>query len=355
MINDEWREALDPNSKQIYYYNLKTKETTWTRPKEMGATMYNTGWFGRGITGKNMQHILDVQNAEWLKRPAIKQAENLAKREVAYREGSHEYNIWYNKFAGDQFNNEQSYEPAESRLNLKLQAGYTLADNIDGTNKGKNLKYNSNVENKYFCIWFARGKCAKGNACTHFHRLPTYADIGRLEKDMLHDVFGRERHAAQRDDMDGVGSFNDPSRTLYVGRLQRSKYLDKPSELREVVFRHFSEFGELENVNVVWRLSIAFVRYRFRTHSEFAKVAMAQQGLDHDEVLVLRWAYEDPNPIAKESMKRANADAVITAIKAAGGAVNQQQLTDKAEDEGKRKLIGPQLPATLPSKRLKNS
>lgn len=30
---------------------------------------------------------------------------------------------------------------------------------------------------------------------------------------------GRERHANHRDDMDGVGSFNNPSRTLYVGGI----------------------------------------------------------------------------------------------------------------------------------------
>lgn len=288
----------------------------------MGFTVYNTGWFGRGNSGKKYKEIYETKNIEYLSRPAIKQAKNLAKQSIAYREGSHEYNIWYNRFAGDSLNNEKSFEPAESRLKVDLHAGYTKADKEIEADEHKKL---------YFCIFFARGKCAKGVECSHFHRLPTYADVARYEKDMLHDVFGRERHATQRDDMDGVGSFNDPSRTLYIGRVERAKYMDNPKGLREALFRHFSEFGEVENVNVIWRLSIAFVRFRFRTQCEFAKVAMSQQSLDYDEVLVLRWAYDDPNPLAKEAIKRANADAVVTAIAAVGGGKKQ-------------KVIGPQLP-----------
>ena len=38
---------------------------------------------------------------------------------------------------------------------------------------------------------------------------------------------GRERHANHRDDMDGVGSFNNPSRTLYVGGIMVRPYIDR--------------------------------------------------------------------------------------------------------------------------------
>ena len=64
-------------------------------------------------------------------------------------------------------------------------------------------------------------RAGKGCKCSFFHRVPTLADCGRLEMDMMHDVFGRERHATQRDDMGGVGCFNDSSRTLFVGGLRR--------------------------------------------------------------------------------------------------------------------------------------
>jgi hypothetical protein len=69
-----WKEALDPATRQIYYYNPDTKETSWTRPAEMGAAPYATGFFGRGAVGENVQAKHTARNAEWLKRPARKQS-----------------------------------------------------------------------------------------------------------------------------------------------------------------------------------------------------------------------------------------------------------------------------------------
>jgi hypothetical protein len=63
--------------------------------------------------------------------------------------------------------------------------------------------------------------CARGSECQYFHRIPTVADDASASE--LHDCFGRERHAKHRDDMDGVGSFTNPSRTLYVGGIQVSR------------------------------------------------------------------------------------------------------------------------------------
>lgn len=86
-----------------------------------------------------------------------------------------------------------------------------------------------------------------------------------------------------------------------------------------------------QNVNVVYRLAIAFVRYRVRASAEFAKVgpsallvlasrppptlypppcpfaaaqiAMEGQSLDGDELLNVRWAHDDPNPVAKNAVR----------------------------------------------------
>lgn len=62
------------------------------------------------------------------------------------------------------------------------------------------------------------------------------------------------------------------------------------------------------------RLSIAFIRYRLRTNCEFAKEAMANQKLDGDENLNLKWAYDDPNPVAKDAIRRADADAALALL-----------------------------------------
>jgi hypothetical protein len=81
--------------------------------------------------------------------------------------------------------------------------------------------------------------------------------------------------------MDGVGSVLKPCRTLFVGGLANRKYSD-PKALEVALWTAFGEFGEVENINVIVRLSIAFVRYRHRCHAEIGKEAMGQQALDHE-------------------------------------------------------------------------
>ena len=43
-----------------------------------------------------------------------------------------------------------------------------------------------------------------------------------------------------------------------------------------------------------------------------AREAMRNQPLEHSEVLNVRWAYDDPNPVAKESALRADVDAAVS-------------------------------------------
>ena len=67
------------------------------------------------------------------------------------------------------------------------------------------------------------------------------------------------------------------------------------------VMAQFSEFGPIEDVTVKFERRFAFVRYKFRASAEFAKEAMAGQTLwtsDDAEPLNVRWANDDPNPIA---------------------------------------------------------
>ena len=64
--------------------------------------------------------------------------------------------------------------------------------------------------------------------------------------------------------MTGVGALTKPCRTLYVGALLKAEYAD-PLALEEALWRNFGEWGEVENINLISRLSIAFVRYRHRS------------------------------------------------------------------------------------------
>ena len=300
----EWREAVDPDTKHVYYVNVMTGHRQWERPEAMGPAPHETGWFGRGAMGSSAAEAYEARNATYLARPARKQIEHVPTKGAGYLEGAYEYNIWYNKYLGDHWTSQKDREPAETRVDLARDAGHTKADRHDN-----NLKF--------FCLYFARGCCAHGKDCQFAHRIPVNADIKRLALDETKDIFGRERHREHRDDMGGVGAIMKPCRTLYAGGLTKTDYKD-PRALEECLWRHFGDFGEIENINLIARLSIAFVRYRYRSAAEFAKEAMSNQKLDAEENINVRWAYDDPNPVAEAAAARADADAMVKLLQAKG-------------------------------------
>ena len=180
--------------------------------------------------------------------------------------------IRYGKFLGDGPDG-RDRDAATDKCALSLDAGYTKADS-----GGRERK-----EKRYFCIHFAHGVCAKGNDCTYYHRIPTPEDDGRCDEMM--DCFGRQKHNAHRDDMNGVGSFMKPCRTLFVGNLLKQKY-DTPKALEDACWKGFEEWGELESVNVIHRLSIAFPRYRLRTSAGMHRMHITSHACTQTQSLI---------------------------------------------------------------------
>ena len=101
---------------------------------------------------------------------------------------------------------------------------------------------------------------------------------------MLRDVFGRERHGTDRDDMNGTGSFNRNNRTLYLGGVVSN---EDAREVERLVRKDFSPFGEIEYVRVIQTKAIAFVRYKLRCAAEFAHVAMDTQETPYGIIICL--------------------------------------------------------------------
>ncbi|KAI0783912.1 hypothetical protein BC629DRAFT_1518078 [Irpex lacteus] len=179
---------------------------------------------------------------------------------------------------------EDSYSiKSQTRCNIKKDAGLTRA-NTTGV--------------KYCCLFFARGCCPYGWECEYLHTLP---DPAAAVPDTSKDCFARDKFSDYRDDMGGVGTFTRQNRTLYVGRIKET---GTGPETEEVVKRHFKEWGEIEKIRVLQYRSVAFVTYTHECHAQFAKEAMACQSLDNDEILNVRWATEDPNPVSKVAEKR---------------------------------------------------
>ncbi|ERS97415.1 cell cycle control protein (Cwf2) [Sporothrix schenckii 1099-18] len=225
------------------------------------------------------------------------------------------FNIWYNKWSGgDRESGAASSTAAKGRCNVAKDSGYTLADNISGS---------------YFCLFFARGLCPKGSDCPYLHRLPTVTDIFNPNV----DCFGRDKFSDYRDDMGGVGSFLRPNRTIYIGRIHVS------DDIEEVVARHFAEWGQIERTRVLNTRGVAFVTYTNEANAQFAKEAMAHQSLDHEEILNVRWATVDPNPMAQAREARRVEEQAAAAIRAILPADYIAELEGRDPNASKRRRI----------------
>ncbi|PHH90488.1 hypothetical protein CDD83_3521 [Cordyceps sp. RAO-2017] len=223
------------------------------------------------------------------------------------------FNIWYNKWSGG---DRESYQQthAKGRCNIATDSGYTKADNSAGS---------------YFCARFARGLCPRGQDCDYLHRLPGQFDIFSPNV----DCFGREKFADYRDDMGGVGSFMRQNRTIYVGRIHVT------DDIEEIVARHFAEWGQIERIRVLNSRGVGFITYTNEANAQFAREAMANQSLDHDEILNVRWATADPNPMAQKREARRIEEQAAAAIRKALPAEFVAEIEGKDPEARKRRRI----------------
>ncbi|CAG8975166.1 hypothetical protein HYALB_00004465, partial [Hymenoscyphus albidus] len=225
------------------------------------------------------------------------------------------FNIWYNKWSGgDREDKYLSKTAAAGRCKIALDTGYTKADKVAGS---------------YFCLFFARGICPKGQECEYLHRLPGIHDMFNPNV----DVFGRDKHSDYRDDMGGTGSFMRQNRTIYVGRIHVS------DDIEEVVARHFAEWGQVERIRVLNTRGVAFITYSNESNAQFAKEAMAHQSLDHNEILNVRWATADPNPMAQAREVRRIEEQAAEAVRRALPAEFVAEIEGRDPEARKRKKI----------------
>jgi hypothetical protein len=213
-------------------------------------------------------------------------------------EGGTDYNIWYHTHIGskrERFGVE--LEPATSRVNISKDSGWSIG---------------CSQKDPYFCLFFAKGECSQGPDCKFMHRLPTKQDEERIP--ITKDCFGRDKYATDREDMQGVGSFNRECKTLYVTNLKNVSGVN----MDETIKKHFKEFGKLEYVRSFPERCFAFLKYELRLCAEFAKEAMQVQSLDSGEVISVKWATDDVNPMVQNSEN----------------ASKRQKLMEKIEEKG---------------------
>jgi len=154
--------------------------------------------------------------------------------------------------------------------------------------------------------------------------------------------------------MGGVGSFMRQNRTLYGKPLLLPPFPTKPKltssflavgrihvtdDIEEVVARHFSEWGPVERIRVLTSRGVGFVTYAHEANAQFAKEAMAHQALDHNEVLNVRWATVDPNPVAQKREVHRIEEQAAEAIRRALPAEYVAEIEGRDPEAKKRRRV----------------
>ena len=123
------------------------------------------------------------------------------------------------------------------------------------------------------------------------------------------------------------------NRTLYVGRIHVT------DDIEEVVARHFAEWGEVERIRCLTGRGVGFITYVNEANGQFAKEAMAHQSLDHNEILNVRWATQDPNPLAQKREARRIEEVAAEAVRRALPAEFVAEIEGRDPELVKRKRI----------------
>jgi hypothetical protein len=84
---------------------------------------------------------------------------------------------------------------------------------------------------------------------------------------------------------------------------------------------------------------MSFVRSTNESNAQFAKEAMSNQSMDHEEVLNVRWATVDPNPMAQKRDARRLEEQAAEAVRRALPEAFVAEIEGRDPDAKKRKKI----------------
>ena len=340
-INKQWQTHYDPHYSRNFYYNPFTNESVWELPPNASLSIYENSNNSQNFqndtknnleikneenTEKNkktqkkniqssyqeiesipesqLQKILEYkafkssQLSEWMSRPARQQVKD-TRKETAYIEGNYDYNIWYDKYLTDR-KEEKEKIPAEHKCIPSLDTGYTRAD--------KQEKNGSS----YFCLFFAKGCCSEGVNCRYYHRVPTFEECEKIENSR--DIFGRSRFYSPLKDNGGIGVFTKECRTIYVYDLKKVETKNPVKDMVRIIYENFSPWGEIENINYIHVKSACYIKYSHRCSAEFAKEAMMRQSLVGEEILSIKWAYNESDPELKKIREREEENLFVGAV-----------------------------------------
>lgn len=300
-----WQQHLSEDHKAYFYHNTKTDERVWELPEAVAklAEVYfeSKAEHENELQTRNLENFISKDQLkkghnfkdDWMERPAAIQKDLRYEQDFAYKEGDYEYNIWYDKTIQDEI--VPVKEASKNRCDPTIHCGYTKADTHER-------------HQSFFCFHFSRGNCYLGHNCNFYHHIPSLEEC--LAIDNGKDIFGRSRFATHRKDNQGIGNFLKETRTLKVSDFCVPQ--DTPNGVvaaYEVLWRHFSLWGEIEDIFFLTGHNIAYIRYEHRCMAEFAKEAMRDQTLDADEIVTVQWCENDNFELSKEDYDELNEQA----------------------------------------------
>lgn len=92
-------------------------------------------------------------------------------------------------------------------------------------------------------------------------------------------------------------------------------------------------------VRVLNTRGVGFITYTNEANAQFAREAMMHQSLDHDEILNVRWATADPNPMAQKREARRVEEQAAEAIRKALPADFVAEIEGKDPEARKRRRL----------------
>ena len=344
LATEIWFSYYSEEEKRDYYLNPSTSETQWEIPiwaKPVPGPCGEDQGLLKLIqpSEKHAKYSHLLRPSDWLegknykKRAARKQLEKAYIKEFAYKQGDEEYNIWFDKYLNDCVVRER--HPASTRCDPEKDVGYTKADIYE-------------PDTAYWCLHFIRGCCSEGANCNFFHHMPSLAQCNRIAP--IKDIFGRSRHANHRDDMAGIGCFQKECKTLYVGDLKIPPGNDPVEQLNEMLWRHFSLWGRVDDITLIPQKCVAFIKYYHRCYAEIAKEAMSNQSLDFDEMISIKWANDDPDPKKENQYSELWHKRQIQLDRETRGVKKQQnrKKEENKKEETKKEDLSYSLPKKLP-------
>ena len=109
--------------------------------------------------------------------------------------------------------------------------------------------------------------------------------------------------------------FTKECRTLLVSDIKKVESKNPVKDMVKIIYDNFSPWGEIEDINYIPMKSVCYIRYAHRCFAEFAKEAMMKQSLVGEEILTVKWSYNDPNPMSEKILLKEEENKFIAAVK----------------------------------------